>query len=161
MNISEILQSLTNGWGILLLLIVLVAVYFLVKKGGLRIHTDKIDLGKQNIREQELMVVRSQWEYVHSSCEAISSKIPEQFRYTDKCKHIIDRVEDLFQRIIVFNHIRNDKEYKALKYDMVMNEVLKRTCDPYFQSKEFAELCKDFSDGIIDRIYKIRQEYSD
>ena len=52
MNISEILQSLTNGWGILLLLIVLVAVYFLVKKSGLQIHTDKISLGDDSEQER-------------------------------------------------------------------------------------------------------------
>ena len=57
--LSNLVQSLSSGWGILLLLIVLVAVYFLVKKSGLQIHTDKISLG--DVSEQERFCLMLQW----------------------------------------------------------------------------------------------------
>lgn len=157
MNISEILQSLTNGWGILLLLIVLVAVYFLVKKSGLQIHTDKISLGDDS--EQERFCLMMQWEQINSALDGVAVKLPEKFRHTEKCKIILARVGDIYQQMIMVNHIRNDAKYKELKLGLVMNAVLKRTDEEYFQSQDFADLATGFNSNMIDTLYTIRQTY--
>ena len=156
--LSNLVTSLSSGWGILLLLIVLVAVYFLVKKSGLQIHTDKISLGDDS--EQERFCLMLQWEQINSALDGVAVKLPEQYRRTDKCKTILARVGDVYQQMIMVNHIRNDAKYKELKLGLVLNAVFKRTDDEYFQSKEFIDIATDFNSKMIDTLYTIRQTYA-
>ena len=156
--LSNLVQSFSNGWGVLVLLILVGAGYLVAKKGHLKIHTEKFSLG--DVGEQERFCLMMQWKQINSMMDGIACKLPEQFRHTDKCKLILARVADIFQETIMVNHIRKDDVYKGVKLSLVINAVLKRTDDPYFQSPEFYDLAKNFTYSVIDELYKIRHCYS-
>lgn len=64
--LSSLVAALTNGYGLLLIVIIAAVGIYLIKKGKLSINTKHVALGVKEIREQEAYIRQMQWEFITS-----------------------------------------------------------------------------------------------
>lgn len=159
MSFDWITNLLTNGYGVLALVFVLVVGIYLVKTGKISIKTKHVSLGIKEIREQEAYIRQMQWEFITSYIDATRAKLPEDVRNTDKCKYILKCCCDIYESAVCINNIKRDETYKNLKFELLISAVLKRTDREWFKSEEFYALARSVNDRLIDKLVEIRALY--
>lgn len=152
-NIVEIIKS-GNALNIVLVGVLL---FVLVKSKFLRIHTEHIKLGAH---EDERAIMRRQLEYVRIALKSSIRSFPIPLE-SEKTKNIIHELCDIFEDMIVFNHIKDDKEYISVKQLVVYNKVLSLTDHEFFTTPEFKEICNAAVEDIIKTMVRIRRTYKD
>lgn len=157
--LSSLVAALTNGYGLLLIVIIAAVGIYLIKKGKLSINTKHVALGVKEIREQEAYIRQMQWEFITSYIDATRAKLPEDVRNTDKCKYILKCCCDIYESAVCINNIKKDETYKNLKFDLLISAVLKRTDKEWFKSEEFYALARSVNDRLIDKLVEIRALY--
>lgn len=157
--LSSLVAALTNGYGLLLIVVIAAVGIYLIKKGKLSINTKHVNLGVKDIRSQEAQIRETQWDFVVTYCEGAMAHLPQEVRGTEKAKYIISKVADIYERALIVNHIRRDQAYKNLKMEMIISAVQKRTDMEYFKSDEFYAYAKSFNDRMIDKLVDIREMY--
>lgn len=149
-------EILKNG-NALNILLAGVLIYVLVKARFLRVHTEHIQLGAH---EDERAIMRRQLEYAREALKSSVRLFPKDMEldptYTDNVLH---NICDLFEDMIVFNHIKDDNEYIGVKQTAVYNKVIAITRKEYFMTPEFHQLCDDSVASIIKTLVRIRRTY--
>lgn len=149
--LAEIVKS-GNALNIILLGILL---FILVKAKYLKVHTDHVQIGAH---EDERAIMRRQLEYVRITLKGSirSFPIPPD---SEKTKNIIHELCDIFEDMIVFNHIKDDKEYISIKQQTIYNKVLALTDHEFFTTPEFKEICDTTVEDIVKTMVRIRKSY--
>jgi hypothetical protein len=151
--LTEIIKS-GNALNIILIGILL---FVLVRSKYLKVHTTHLQLGAH---EDERAIMRRQLEYVREALKSSVRAFPQDLHlnpmYTENVLHSIC---DLFEDMIVFNHIKDDHEYISVKQSTVYNRVLSITDHEYFLTPEFKELADRTVEDIIKALVRIRKTY--
>lgn len=149
--ISEIIKS-GNALNIILVGIIL---FILVKTKVLKVHTDTLQLGAH---EDERAIVRRQWEYARTALQGAIREFPEGLN-KDKTENILHELNNIFEDMIVFNHIKDDTGYIEIKQHIVYNKILSLTTHDFFKTDEFKSLSDKTVSDIIKMLVRIRKTY--
>lgn len=150
----EAISSLGQNKAVLILLsgIILVAI-FLIKKGWFRLSTSSVTIGENVSRD----LLRNQWEYAASSCEAQYSKIRPYCKSNEEAKYLISKVNDIFQSAIVYNYMTESENYVKAKQALVLNAIQKRTSNEHFFSDDFKACCNKFVENLIRDLVRMKR----
>lgn len=149
--LTDIVKS-GNALNIVLLGVLL---FVLVKSKFLQVHTDHLQIGAH---EDERAIMRRQFEYTRSTLEASVRDFPDDLD-PEKTKNVIHEITNIFEDMIVFNHIKDDKEYISIKQKAVYNKVLGITTHVFFRTDEFKTICDATVADIIQTLVRIRKTY--
>lgn len=158
--LPTLVEKASSLYGIILLLIVMVAIYILLRTGKLQIKTKSMQLGKADIEENERKIMRAQMTFLHVSADTISSQLPTHDFDMWRVKYVVSKVCDILEEAILYNHIqRGDEKYVSIKQKLVYNAVLKHTEEDYFKTQEFHDLCDKFTRDMLNEFINIREVY--
>lgn len=148
--------SSINVYTMLVIVIAIVGCIIAVKKGWISFHGNKLSIG-QDIKTRNL--IQNQLEYAKAKCEGLTilyrDKVEEY-----KLKYIIARVEDVFERAIIFNNLSDDEGYVRAKQELVYQSILKRaTCD-WVLTDEFKSFVYKFVADIFKELYRMKRAQS-
>lgn len=150
---DAIVQLSENKFIIILIAALIALAIFLIKKGWFRLNTGSVTIGEQVSRE----LIRNQWEYAASSCEAQYSKIRPYCKSDEEAKYLISKVNDVFQSAIVYNYMSENESYVKAKQALVLNAIQKRTSDKHFYTDEFRACCNRFVDNLIRDLVRMKR----
>lgn len=150
----ETINSLAQNKAVLILLtgIIILAV-FLIKKGWFRLSTNSVTIGESVSRD----LLRNQWEYAASSCEAQYSKVRPYCDNDAEAKYLISKVNDIFQSAIVYNYMTESESYVKAKQSLVLNAIQKRTSNEHFFSDDFKACCNRFVENLIRDLVRMKR----
>ena len=134
---------------------VVVAVLFAIKKGWISFKGKGLDVGYSEI---ERKIIRQQMQLMHSEVDALVQVLPKDLEHY-RTKYVLSKVKDCFEEMIIYNHITDDDEYIGLKQIEICNMVLKLTDHEYFRTPEFKEFAYKFIADVIKRFVRIRKYY--
>ena len=150
---DAIVQLSENKFIIILIAALIALAIFLIKKGWFRLSTGSVTIGEQVSRE----LIRNQWEYAASSCEAQYSKIRPYCKSDEEAKYLISKVNDVFHSAIVYNYMSENESYVKAKQALVLNAIQKRTSDKHFYTDEFRACCNRFVDNLIRDLVRMKR----
>lgn len=151
----EILSNIITSGKALNIVLLAVLLYVLIRSKFLSIKTEHITLGAH---EDERAIMRRQLEYVRIKLNSVTRDFPVDLN-KDKTENVIHNICNLFEDMIVFNHIKADKEYIGIKQSLVYDTVLSLTDHKFFTTDEFRTICDDTVDTIIKKLVSIRTCY--
>lgn len=152
--------SSSNGLYIIIAVLVLVGFFaLLAKKGIFNIDIKGIKLGASN---KERYILRQQFIYISSSISEIFNEIKRTKTWDLwKSKCVCGEVKDVFESIIVFNHISLKDSYITTVQKSIWCAIQKNNMiDQYYKSEEFKHLIYDWCKECIEQLLKIREENS-
>ncbi len=129
--------------------------FYMVKKGMLSFKGKGVTVGDSKDR----LLIRNQWEYANSACEAQFAKIIKYCKSNEEAKYLIARVEDVFQSAIIYNYMTEDEAYLRAKQALVLQTIQKRTTDEHFFSDEFRACCNRFTENLIKDLVRMKRIY--
>lgn len=142
---------------ITVLLIVLI-VLFAVKMGWVSFKGHGLEIGGA---EATRSLIRNQWEFACSACDAQFYKIRRYCKSDEHCKYLVAKVTDIFQQMAVYNHISMDEDYIKAKQALVLQCIRKRADDSHFWSSEFEDCCNKFTRETIKTMYDMKKLHND
>lgn len=158
-TIKEVLISQNAGavMGCLLILVVIISV--LSRRGILSINTKGLTLGA-DIRERD--IIRQQVDWVHSYVTGLYSTIQPMTdnRYNGYFTRFI--LELCYSEIvdwITFNHIKLDSDYISIKQTRIRAIVYGFDIDPCFKTPKFEKQIDAWVEEVIKKIATIREVY--
>lgn len=126
----------------------------LVKLGLISVNTKHVTIGESNDR----LLIRNQFEYAETSCKGQFRKIKDYCENEYHARFIISEVIDLFQQMIVYNHIdANDDAYVRSKKNLVLLTIQKYTTNEHFFTPEFRGCCDKFVEELIRDLYHMKK----
>jgi hypothetical protein len=126
----------------------------LVKTNILKINTKHVKIGDSEDR----ILIRNQMEYSETSCKAQLKKILPYCENEYHARFIISKVEDVFQQMIIYNHINADDEcYIRSKKNLVLLTIQKYVKDEHFFSPEFRSCCDKFVEELIKDLFYMKK----
>ena len=141
---------------LIFLLIIILMLIIGVKKGWIHFTNSKVQIGNDSNTHQK---ITAQWEYVHSKIESV--QFPSELTLNEyRTKFVLSRIEDEFQKIIIYNNIVSDKEYINLKQDIIYSKCLKYTENEYFRTEEFKEFVYAFVEEVLKELINVKKLYS-
>ena len=152
----EALSALAgNGiWSLGTILVVIIILLFAVKKGWIGGNIKGVRIGQSE--EETRALIRNQWEYACSACDAQFYKIRRYCKSDEHCKYLVAKVTDIFQQIAVYNHVSMDDSYIKAKQGLVLQAIRKRADDSHFWSSDFEECCNKFVKETIRVMYEMK-----
>lgn len=155
-------EILTSGNGIVITVAIVAVVIWCgieAKKGIIKIKTKNISVGKES-REAERDVVRNQYEWTVSACEAFVNHVPVfEGRDDGIMNAVIHKCIIEIARWIMLNHIHDTKSYIKIKQDVIWNLVQKHVRHKKLTSDEFRAEVDAYVDYIIKNLVTIRKEF--
>ena len=147
----------SNGWlslatVILIILILLVS----IKVGIISFNGKGIKIGDSKDR----IMIRNQWEYANSTCEAQFAKIRPYCKSDEEAKYLIARVEDVFQAAIIYNFMEDKENYVRAKQMLVLQAIQKRSAAEHFYTDEFKDCCNKFTESLIRDLVRMKRLYN-
>ena len=113
----------SNGvWSLALVAAVIILVAILIKKGVLSYKGHGLQVGESN----ERTLITNQWSYATTACEGQYNRIRPYCKSDEHAKYVIARVEDVFQEMVVHNHITDDDVYIRCKQQLVLMTIQKQ-----------------------------------
>lgn len=148
--------SAINVYTMAVIVIAIIVLIIAIKKGWISFHGSKLSIG-QDIKTRNL--IQNQLEYAKAKCEGLTilyrDKVEEY-----KLKYIIARVEDVFERAVIFNNLSDDEGYVRAKQELVYQCILKRaTCD-WVLNDEFKSFVYRFVADIFKELYRMKRAQS-
>ena len=152
----EALNSLAqNGiWSLGTALVVFIVIIICIKTGLISFKGHGLQVGGD---EDTRSLIRNQWEFASSACDAQFYKVREYCKSDEHCKYLVAKVTDIFQQMSVYNHISMDEDYIKAKQGLVLQCIRKRASDPHFWSPEFEECCNKFVKDTIKAMYDMKR----
>ena len=152
----EALSALaSNGlWSLATIVLIVVILLFAVKKGWIGFKGHGLSVGKES--EETRALIRNQWEFACSACDAQFYKIRRYCKSDEHCKYLVAKVTDIFQQMAVYNHISMDDSYIKAKQGLVLQAIRKRAEDSHFWSSDFEECCNKFVKETIRVMYEMK-----
>jgi hypothetical protein len=137
--------------GILVFVLILVGVaVFAIKKGWLKIKTDKVQVGSDNERN----IIMTQM----SKIESVVMSVYKKWGFANdnwKARYICSEIEDALYRAVAVNHINTNRTYVSLKQELLWKIICQYTDNPPDDLKEkvYAETEKLIADLVEIRDY--------
>lgn len=147
----------TAGLGnIIVIGIIALFVILLIRTGYITFKGKGFNIGK--VKDSERNIIRRQLEYVDAAVEEMLTEIPKQPTWNDwKSKYNAERVKDILQQAITFNHITTDRSYVLVKQLAIWSELQKSNLeDSYYRSDEFKQLIYRWVEDVIKCLLEIR-----
>lgn len=141
-------------------LIILLAI--LVKKGivSFKGFGLTIDDGKNDEREIERAIIRSQMMFVRTEISDFYSKVPQwEGRDDYRMKFIMEKCQDIFYECISINHITTEPVYLEIKQKAVWAEVLQNADNPNILNDDFKTIVYSETKHILTKLVEIRDYY--
>ena len=143
-----------SGLPVLVTVVVIILILmFAVKKGWVSFRGHGLEVGESKDRN----LIRNQFEYVDAICNAKFVKLHEHIKDEFLCKHIIDKVIDLFQLWVVVNNMSDDENYVRAKQALVYSAILKRTDCPWVAGEDFKACCNKFVENLIRDLVRMKR----
>lgn len=143
-----------DGLPVLITIVAIILILmFAVKKGWISFKGHGLEVGEKVPRE----LIRNQWEYASTACEAQFAKIKSHCKSDVEAKYLIAKVNDIFQAAIVYNYMSENESYVKAKQCLVLNAIQKRVGDPYFFSDEFKACCNRFVENLIKDLVRMKR----
>lgn len=144
--------------GGLILLILVVA--FLSKKGLVSLNIKGIKVGSQDI---ERTIIRQQLAYVDAAVIEMLSEIPKKATWNEwKSKCTAADVKDILQTTIAYNHISNNRSYVLVKKKAIWSAIQNNDMtDKYYKGEEFKQLVYNWVEKVVDDLLDIRKYYEE
>jgi hypothetical protein len=164
-KMSDIINSLNGSNGAIiavLLAFIMVCIIIGAKHSLVKIHTTKMDIGKQS-SDHERLILQQQADWAYLECMAFEEKIPHNFEGFDqwKCKCMIEQAYSMIVKWILINHIyRNDEKYIRLKQEIMWNMILRGTEHKALRSNSFKAQVDAEVERIIQHLILIREQYT-
>lgn len=158
--IKEILTSANASMVMASLLILVVIISVLSRKGILSINTKGLTLGAD---VQERDIIRQQIEWSHTYIAGLYSSIQPltDNRYQGYfTKFILENVYAEVVNWISFNHIKLDSDYVSVKQAVVKYMVYSYDVDPVFRSQKFEKQIDAWVEELIKKLVLIRECYN-
>lgn len=154
--ISDNFWKAAVGIGVLITLLAT-----LVNKGLISFKGKGLTInGKDNERETERAIIRSQMIFVRTEISDFYVKVPDfEDRNDWRLKYIIERCQDIFYEAISINHITLEPVYVELKQKAVWNEVLQNAESDHIINEDFKKEVYDETKRILAKLIEIRDYY--
>jgi hypothetical protein len=136
---------------VLVFVLILVGVaVFAIKKGWLKIKTDKVQVGSDNERN----IIMTQM----SKIESVVMSVYKKWGFANdnwKARYICSEIEDALYRAVAVNHINTNRTYVSLKQELLWKIICQYTDNPPDDLKEkvYAETEKLIADLVEIRDY--------
>lgn len=141
-------------------LIILLAI--LVKKGivSFKGFGLTIDDGKENEREIERAIIRSQMMFIRTEISDFYNKVPQWERRDEyRLKFIMEKCQDVFYEAVSVNHLTLEPVYLELKQKAVWAEVLQNADNPNILNDDFRTVVYNETKHILTKLIEIRNYY--
>ena len=139
------------------LLIVLLMMSLLSRKGILAINTKGLTLGAD---VQERDIIRQQVEWAHTYISGLHQVIPPSPEYQGYLtRYILECVYSEVVDWITFNHIRVDGDYISIKQAKVKSLVYSFDVRPEFRTQKFERQIDQWVEELIKKLALIREVY--
>ena len=147
------------GIGILVILLAILAKKGLVSFKGKGLI---IDNGKDDERETERNIIRSQMQYVKSAVSDFYDDIPNfEGRDEWRLRFICEKIVSIFMDIISLNHISREKIYTEMKQASVWAVIINNTSSDIITSDDFKSVVYTKTAEILDKLVSIREYYKE
>jgi hypothetical protein len=161
MNWEKIIEILTAPNSIFFLIFLLVVIIFLAvlgKKGILMFDIKGIKLGYS---EQERTIIRQQSEWAKLYCDSMEPRLPHPEGYDVwRSKYILECVYDEIMTWITYNHITMNESYVEIKQNKLVFLINSLTIKDEYHSEEFNDMVRKETKFIISKLVQIRELYS-
>ena len=143
-----------DGLPVLITVVAIILILmFAVKKGWVSFSGHGLEVGEKVPRE----LIRNQWEYALTACEAQFAKIRPHCKSDLEAKYLIAKVNDILQAAIVYNFMSENESYVKAKQSLVLNNIQKLADDPYFFSDDFKACCNRFVENLIKDLVRMKR----
>lgn len=132
---------------------VFITAIYMIKKGYFKFKGKGVTIGETVPRE----LIRNQWEYAQSACDAQFAKIRPYCESDTEAKYLICKVNDIFQAAVIYNYMTSSESYVKAKQALVLNAIQKRTSNAHFFSEEFRACCNRFVENTIRDLVRMKQ----
>lgn len=159
-DLNGILNGQNGLFTLILIAIIVIQVFWFIKKGGISYSGHGLNIGRT--RENELRIIREQLQYMESVADATINDIPEELKHGDKyyrSKYVIGKYKDLIERMIIYNHLTKDDVYVKLKSEEAYNIVMKITDDAFFKTEQFKDYMMKLTKQLIYGLVDVRDTY--
>lgn len=143
-------------FSLVFVLLVIGLLYLAAKKGLISYNAHGVKVGNSE-EERARALIRNQWEYACSACDAQFYKVRRYCKSDEHCKYLVAKVTDIFQQMSVYNHISMDADYIKAKQGLVLQAIRKRAEDTHFWSSEFEDCCNKFVYETIKAMYDMKK----
>ena len=159
-TIRDVLTSANASMVMASLLILIVIISVLSRRGILSINTKGLTLGAD---VQERDIIRQQIEWAHTYVAGLYSSIQPltDNRFNGYFTRFI--LEEVFSEVvnwISFNHIKLDSDYVSVKQAVVKYIVYSHDIDAVFRTKKFEQQIDAWTEELIRKLVKIREVYN-
>ena len=158
-DLNGILNGQNGLFTLILVAVIVVQVFWFIKKGGISYQGHGITIGK--VRENELRIVREEKQYMRSITDATINDIPKEIRDKSfyRCKYVIEEYKNFLETLIEFNHLTKDEVYVNLKEEEGYNIVMALTDDLFFKTPEFKKYMYSLTRRLIYGLVDVRTAY--
>lgn len=156
-HISGILAALnSNIYAFILIILVIAFIWYLIKKGYISFKWHGVSVGGAS---EARALIRDMIEYADTACEAQFNKIRPFCENDYHAKYLVARVEDVFQKAIIYNYVTSNESYVKAKQALVLNAIQKRTTNEHFFGSEFKACCNRFVEDLVKDLYRMKVTY--
>lgn len=156
-NLTKILTSPNASMILITLVIILLIIAFLGKKGILAFDIKGIKLSSG---EMERTIIRQQSEWVKLYCDGMEPRLPHPEGYDIwKSRYILECVYDEIMTWITYNHISMNESYVEIKQNKLVFLINSLTIKADFHSEEFNDFVRSETKFIIQKLVQIRELY--
>lgn len=158
--IRDVLMSTNASMVMASLLILVVIISVLSRRGILSINTKGLTLGAD---VQERDIIRQQIEWSHTYIAGLYSYIQPMTdnRYQGYfTKFILEQIFSEVVNWISFNHIKLDSDYVSVKQTVVKYIVFSYDIDPCFRTPKFEKQIDAWVEELIKKLVTIREVYN-
>ena len=158
-TLAQILMSPQAPWLVLIAFGLIAYITYVIQKGWVSIHSDKITIGKR-AAETEQVILRRQVEYIDNAVNATMRHIPRHDKFDEwRTRFVLEKVIDTMVNWCMFNHIDTSERYIRLKAEEVWTVVQKYTWHEVYQTEEFHDYVLKFVREVIENLVAYRREY--
>lgn len=154
MQIGSIVAIFTGVF----LLICLVG--YLSKKGLLSFSGKGLSVGGK-WQTLERTIIRQQMQYVAAAIEECFSETKREKTWNEwKSRYVAERVKDVLEEAISYNHISSNASYIKVKQKSVWAAIQENSMEsPYYKSEEFKSLIYNWVEKTLTDLIAIREFY--
>lgn len=155
--IGDVLTSANAGVVMASLLILVVVISVLSRRGILSINTKGLTLGA-DVKERD--IIRQQVEWTHTFITGLKVFLPDSQEHSGYfAKYILECVYSEVVDWITFNHITIDSDYISIKQAKIKALVYSFEVRPEYRTPKFEKQIDAWVDEVIRKLVLIREVY--
>lgn len=155
-NLVNLQTQQIFAFGIVAVVLILLIAHY-SKKGLFSFKGKGFNVGQ----DTERLIIRQQMQYIAAAVDEAMAEIEKKETWNVwKAKYTAERVVDVLQRAVSFNHLSTEHAYVLVKQLEVWSEIQKSDLtDPYYCSDEFKQIVYRWVEDAIKDLVDIRKFY--